>query len=330
MEFVFLVLIALALPALAVAGFVMALSLRTRTQALELRLAATEAELMRLLGERPDAPAPESTPIPEPPPMPDRPIEVREPVVASPPPFPEAPAVPAPPPARPGLEERLGARWAVWVGGVALSLGGVFLVRYSIEQGLLGPGARTLAGALFALALLAVGEIMRRRDRAMGLPGIPSAHVPAVLTGAGVTSAFATAYAAHALYGLIGPGPAFVGLGAIAVLAMLAAALHGPALAALGLVGALGSPLLVESDAPQVWPLVIYLAFVGLSAYGVARLRLWRWLAASAAAGGVLWGLALVVLGREDVAPAMAHALLQTGLAGLFLLAAPYRRATDT
>ena len=37
------------------------------------------------------------------------------------------------------FEERLGTQWAVWVGGLALALGGIFLVRYSIEQGLLGP-----------------------------------------------------------------------------------------------------------------------------------------------------------------------------------------------
>jgi uncharacterized membrane protein len=27
----------------------------------------------------------------------------------------------------------------VWIGGLALALGGIFLVRYTIEQGLLGP-----------------------------------------------------------------------------------------------------------------------------------------------------------------------------------------------
>ncbi|KAA2241213.1 DUF2339 domain-containing protein [Salinarimonas soli] len=336
MEIVAIVLLALALPAMAVAGFVMALGLRARTAALELRLAGAEAELTRLRGSAPAAPfvppvvetPPATEPAPE---VMAAPSEAPTPSTV-PPPFPEEVAPPPmPPPAapRPGFEERLGARWAVWVGGVALALGGVFLVRYSIEQGLLGPTARTFIGALFALALLAAGEIMRRRDGDAGIPALPSAHIPAVLTGAGVTSAFATAYAAHALYGLVGPGTAFVLLGAIAVLTMLAAALHGPALAALGLVGALASPLLVDSDAPQVWPLVIYLAFVGTAAYGVARLRLWRWLAVASAAGGALWGLALGAIGGPEIGPVMGHVLLQAALAGFFLLADPYRHATD-
>src|SRR5690606_37335160 len=49
-------------------------------------------------------------------------------------------------PGRPDLEQAIGGRWAVWIGGIALALGGIFLVRYSIEAGLLGPGARIIAG----------------------------------------------------------------------------------------------------------------------------------------------------------------------------------------
>ena len=40
----------------------------------------------------------------------------------------------------PDIETALGTRWAVWVGGLALALGGIFLVRYSIEAGFFGPG----------------------------------------------------------------------------------------------------------------------------------------------------------------------------------------------
>jgi uncharacterized membrane protein len=216
-----------------------------------------------------------------------------------------------------GLDEQLGSRWAVWVGGVALALGGVFLVRYSIEQGLLGPGARTAFGALFAAVLVGAGEWLRRTERAPALPGLASAHVPSVLTAAGTSTAFATVYAAYALYGLIGPGGAF----------MLAAMLHGPALAALGFVAALASPLLVQTAKPNPWALVIYLVFTVFAAYSVARLRLWKWLAVSAAVGAIAWTVPLG-FGRE-VAPAMAHLVLQTVLAGLFLVADPHRRTRD-
>ncbi|HYH44411.1 MAG TPA: DUF2339 domain-containing protein, partial [Thermoanaerobaculia bacterium] len=244
-------------------------------------------------------------------------------------PVPPIPATAPEPPRGPGFEEKLGSRWAVWVGGVALALGGLFLVRYSIEQNLLSPATRIALSGLFALALIGAGEWLRRREQGFALPGIPSANVPSVLTAAGTCTAFATAYGAYALYELISPATAFVLLGLIAVLTMVASTLHGPALAALGLIGAMGSPLLVSSDSPQPWALVIYLVFVVLPAYGVARLRLWRWLALAAATGVLAWTFLIFILDGTDALPAMVHLVVQAGLAAFFLVAAPYRDAAD-
>ena len=67
----------------------------------------------------------------------------------------------------------------------------------------------------------------------------------ALAWAAGTVSAFGTVYAAYALYQFIGAPAAFVLLGIIGVATMLAAALHGPALAGLGLAGSLVVPLLV-------------------------------------------------------------------------------------
>ena len=58
---------------------------------------------------------------------------------------PAAPPPPLPQPDR-GFEETIGTRWVVWIGGLTLALGGFFMVRYSIEAGLLGPGVRTMLG----------------------------------------------------------------------------------------------------------------------------------------------------------------------------------------
>ena len=77
------------------------------------------------------------------------------------------------------LEERLGTHWAVWVGGIALALGGIFLVRYSIEAGLLGPRVRIALGALLALALIVAGEWARRSERLAGSPACRARTSPA-------------------------------------------------------------------------------------------------------------------------------------------------------
>ncbi len=83
-------------------------------------------------------------------------------------PAPSAPVSSAAPTRDIGFEERFGTRWVVWVGGVALALGGVFLVRYTIEQGLIGPRVRIMLGALLALALIAAGEWQRRSEQSSG------------------------------------------------------------------------------------------------------------------------------------------------------------------
>jgi uncharacterized membrane protein len=352
-EFLPFILLILAIPVAGVAGFFMALHLRSRMTALEMRLGLLEAMLTPLAEAAKreaagnvirDAQSAPATPLVEGQPAAAPPVgETVPPVEAeafpaaapeeAPPVLPPSSVPPVPPaPSRPrkaGLEEQLGTRWAVWVGGLALGLGGLFLVRYSIQEGLLGPGARVMLGILFALALLAAGEVLRRRETAFNLPGVKSAHIPGVLTAAGTSTAFATAYASYALYGMIPPAAAFILLGLISLVTLLAATLHGPALGALGLVAALGCPLLVESDAPQLWPVVLYLGFVVAAAYGVARLRLWRWLAVAGSAGALAWTLVLMAADINAAAPIMTHVLLQSILAGALLVAEPYRHTPD-
>src|SRR6185312_431276 len=130
-----------------------------------------------------------------------------------------------------------------------------------------------------------------RKELLTGIVGIPTAHIPSILTAAGTTVAYATVYAAYALYGFLAPGFAFVLLGAVALATLAAAMLHGPALAALGLVGAYVTPLLVVSETPSYWALYVYLAVVTAAAFALARMRLWRWLAFTAVAFAFFWVL---------------------------------------
>ncbi len=199
---------------------------------------------------------------------------------ATPPPLPQA---------QPGFEERIGTRWVVWVGGLTLALGGFFMVRYSIDAGLLGPGVRTMLGGAFALALLAAGEWMRRKQSISTIEALPIANIPAILTAAGTAVAFATVYAAYALYGFLVPATAFILLGLVALGTLAAALLHGPALAGLGIAAAFVTPILVSSDRPDFWGLYIYLAIVTAAALGLARIRLWRWLAVTTILFALLW-----------------------------------------
>jgi uncharacterized membrane protein len=332
---VLLVLLLLAFPIIAIVALVKAVGLGDQLRRLDARLATVERWVSA--GMTPVAAAPEPAPSPAAPvaePVPEKPAEP-----AAQPPQPDPPIaaispiapphVPRTPPAAPAaasapaapsmsFEERLGTQWAVWVGGIAVALGGVFLVRYSIEQGLLGPGVRVALGALLAVALIVAGEWARRTERLAGISGLPTAHIPSILTAAGTMVAFADVYAAYALYDFLAPGTAFILLGLVALATLAAALLHGPALAGLGLVGAYVTPALVSTGKPNFWALYIYLTVVTAAAFALARFRLWRWLAITALALSFVW--TFPGLGKTDIAILLPHAF--HAVAGFALAAA--------
>ncbi|PZA09870.1 DUF2339 domain-containing protein [Rhodopseudomonas palustris] len=223
-------------------------------------------------------------------------------------------------PAKPGFEERIGTRWVVWVGGLTLALGGFFMVRYSIEQGLLGPGVRVLLGGLFALALLIAGEWTRRKEAVTQLAALPIANIPAILTAAGTAVAFATVYAAYALYDFLVPATAFILLGLVALGTLAAALLHGPALAGLGVVAGFATPVLVSSGEPDYWALYIYLAVITAASFALARIRLWRWLAVTTVALALPWTLPGLDGAATLVAPHAFHVIAGFVLAALLVV----------
>ncbi|GLS43693.1 DUF2339 domain-containing protein [Methylobacterium brachythecii] len=314
-ETFFFVGLALAGLAMAVSGpiaFVLVMSQRKRIAQLEQRLARFDRLPPAAQAPAPFAarqPATRPEPAPEPARETARPAPTVLPISASPPAI--EPKLP-----RPSFEERFGTRWVVWVGGIALAFGAALLVRYSVEAGYFGPGMRVVSGFALAAGLLAVGELLRRRLRG-SLP-VPTTwpDIPAMVTAAGTVALFGTIYAAHALYGFIGPEITFVALAATGFGVMSAALLHGPALAGLGLIAALGTPLLVGGGGSP-WPLTVYLPAVAASAYGFAWYKGWRALAVAAAIGAGLWALllGLVSMKASDAAAAQIHGVLQAALA---------------
>ena len=286
-EWQLLILLVLAIPVIAIVALVFSIGARDRLRVLEWRISGLEAKVVALGGggvKAPPASALEAAPEPE-----------TAEVALETPEEPAAVEVPLPPlaPAKPkiGWEERFGTQWSVWLGGVALALGGFFLVRYSIEKGWFGPSMRVLLGAILSITLIAAGEWTRRHEIKTGLTGLPTAHIPSIFTAAGTTIAYATVYAAYALYGFIDAGAAFLLLGIVALATLGAALLHGPAVAGLGLVGAYLTPFIVTTETPNYWALYLYLAVVTAAAFRLARARLWRWLAIVAVGFSLVWML---------------------------------------
>ncbi|MCG8358321.1 MAG: DUF2339 domain-containing protein [Kiloniellales bacterium] len=217
-----------------------------------------------------------------------------------------------------GLEESLASRWLVWLGGLTLALGGAFLFKYSIDQGWLGPAVRVLLGCLFGLLLIVAGEGLRRRPFQREIARRGPDYVPPALTAAGLSIGFVSVYAAFALYGLIGPLLAFVGLAALAAAAIALSLLQGPFIALLGLLGGFATPALVGSEDPTPWGLFGYLLALIAPSLILVRARDWRWLAWAALAGAAFWPLVWIATAWQpgDAWPLGGYLI---GLAVLFL-----------
>lgn len=238
--------------------------------------------------------------------------------VPAPPPAPQRrrPTLPRPPRPTIDLETLVGSRLPVWIGGLALVVGGIFLVRLSIEAGWLTPAIRTVLAALFALALLIGSEAARRIPATRDDPRIGQ-----VLAGAGIASAYATLYLAAALYHLIGPALGFAIMLGVTALGLFLALRHGPPTAVMALVGGFAAPLVAGYDAAGIGALLVYLGLFVAALLALAIVRGWAWLALLALVAAFGWVGLLIVLVPAPSLGGIGAFLIALGIGGT--LAAP-------
>jgi len=188
----------------------------------------------------------------------------------------------------PGLaalfEQLIGGRLLIWVGGVALVVAAVFLIRYSIEIGLISPELRMTAAALFGLILLGLGEWAHGSKRLADDPRISQA-----LVGAGLAVLYAAVYGSYILYGFIDVTTASLLMLVITVAALGLALRHGVGTAALGLIGGFLTPWLVGDPEAGALPLLAYLALLDAAVFAIAWRRGWGWLAGVAVLASFAW-----------------------------------------
>lgn len=171
--------------------------------------------------------------------------------------------------------------WMIWLGGACIGLAGIFLAKYSIDQGYLGPGARVTGGILLGLALHSAAEYLRRtREGHKAL---------AALAAGGSITLFAALLASLHLYQLMNVWLVFAGLSIVALFTMALALLHGPILAILGILAAYLVPVLIGGQAGNALSASVYALIISASALFLIRYvyRPWLWL--GLLAGGFFW-----------------------------------------
>jgi uncharacterized membrane protein len=231
---------------------------------MEARVAALEARV-RTLEKLVSAPPPPAAPAPAPAPLPrDLPFPPRR----------GAPPRPPAPPRKPvDLEELLGGRVLAWVGGVAVFLAAIFFLVMAVRNGWIDEATRVVLAFAGSTVLLVVGLWLYERK------GQTEAAVTAV--AAAIAALYATDTTATAVYGLVSPtaGLVFAGLIGVAATA-IAVRWNSIVVAAIGIVGALLAPVLVDAGTSAASLAFMVLALS--SAVGVLIWRRWAWLAVAA------------------------------------------------
>lgn len=220
----------------------------------------------------------------------------------------ERASVPPPPDAQKvDFEAVLTQRWGIWLGGAALLLSGVFLIRYVAERGLLGPAGRCAVAALLGAALLAAAEYLLRRPPPELLGRFKADQSPPALAAGGCGILFGAAYGVASFYALVPPSIGFALMAAAAGVALLASLRFGQLTAAIGILAAFATPALVKVDVPSLPGLFGYLFALSAAALALMRWTAWSWLGWGTAIAGAAWVGLTALTGKrlDDWAPAL-------------------------
>ena len=195
--------------------------------------------------------------------------------------------------------------WMIWLGGICVGLAGIFLVKYSIDTGLLGPSQRIILACIIGISLHGLAEWLRRRT------GEVHPAFGALAGGASIIL-YAAMLAALHLYELLGPGAVFGLLAVISVLTMLLALRYGPVLAILGILGGYLVPIFVSSDSGNILGALVYSLIISGAALLLMRYVYRNWLWLGMLAGSLGWWVISCTTYQAD------------GYRGLYLAALAY------
>ncbi|MDX2027181.1 MAG: DUF2339 domain-containing protein [Alphaproteobacteria bacterium] len=209
---------------------------------------------------------------------------------------------PVPPPIRTQVtnqahtfEQQFGGQAFVWLGGIALALAGFFLVKYSIDAGLLTEKVRVVLGMAFGIALLGGSHVVRQHPRMAD-----STRIAQALAGAGIADLYGCLFAATSLYHLVPSWLGFAGMAGVTGMTLLLSLRYGAPIAAMGLIGGFVTPLLIHGD-PNTPLLFGYLYVVFGSLAVVIRRQKWWWLSIPATLITFLWVIAWLFIGLTDI-----------------------------
>ncbi|MDQ3725440.1 MAG: DUF2339 domain-containing protein [Actinomycetota bacterium] len=171
------------------------------------------------------------------------------------------------------FEEVLGGRILPWIGGLAFLLGVIFFMSITIDRGMLTEELRSIMAGSGSLLLLLVGIWLHERRG--------QAAAARMAVAAAISGLYATTVVTAQTYDLISP---VLGLEAAAVIGAIGLALavrwSSVIVASVGVLGALGAPLLVGVGTDDTS--IAFVAVALAASVGVLLWQRWDWLSLGA------------------------------------------------
>ena len=165
------------------------------------------------------------------------------------------------------IESLIGGRWYAIGGALAVVTGMILFLKLGIDRGwfAMSPAVKCSVAAAFGFALIAVGEMLRRRVSAFAAAG-------AFAAGLGVV--YSSVYAAFRLYGLLPDSVAFGLLGATALMGIfISVAARLPVISVVSITGGYLAPFLFSDTPSRPIVLPAYLMTLLVIGLGVAAVR---------------------------------------------------------
>ena len=188
-------------------------------------------------------------------------------------------------------EFAVASQWLLRIGVITLLFGIGFFLKYSIDNGYLGPAARVGLTVITGLGMLVGGtRLLGRRYHALGQG----------LLGGGLAALYFAVFAAHQMFDLVDAVPAFALMVLVTVLAGgIAVAFDSMLVAVLGIIGGYATPFMLESTPTSLTPLFTYLLILGCGVLGLCFRKNWPLVNMLAFVG--TWGLVIPAIQRTGL-----------------------------
>jgi uncharacterized membrane protein len=165
------------------------------------------------------------------------------------------------------FEERMGQKWLLAIGILTMVFGVGYFLKYSFDQGWVGPAGRVTMAYVWGIAFLIAGDWFRKKDlEKFGLP----------LIGGGIAVLYFSTFAAFQIYQIFGQTLSFGLMVLITMLACVLAIRYDTKwLAVLGLVGGFLTPIMLSTGHDNQIALMTYMTILNLGLLGVAFYKKW-------------------------------------------------------